>query len=142
MEVRGHVELRTTFTDADASRIVNIRYLVVNAPSTYNILLCRPILNKIGVVASTKHMKMKLPSLERIVITIKSDQKTTKKFYANSLKTRRGVCTVISQPQRGEGVARVEITREGRPEPAGRLRGRNSNSAGPRAMSHKTRSSR
>ena len=33
------VELRTTFTDDTISRTANIRYLVVNAPSAYNILL-------------------------------------------------------------------------------------------------------
>jgi len=38
IEVHGHIELSTTFTDGVASRIENIRYLVVNAPSAYNIL--------------------------------------------------------------------------------------------------------
>jgi len=118
VEVRGHVELRTTFTNDATSRTVNIRYLVVNAPSTYNILLGRPALNKIGAVASTRHMKMKLPSLEGTIITIMPDQKAAKKCYENSLKTKRGVCTVISQSRRGEGVARAEMARERRPEPA------------------------
>ena len=58
--MRGHVELRTFFTDGAASLTVNIRYLVVNAPSAYNILLGRPSLNRIGAVASARHMKMKL----------------------------------------------------------------------------------
>jgi len=47
IKVRGHIELRTTFTDGTASRTANIRYLIVNAPSTYNILLERPALNRI-----------------------------------------------------------------------------------------------
>jgi len=38
VEVCGHIELRTTFIDGTTSRTVNIRYLVVNAPSAYNIL--------------------------------------------------------------------------------------------------------
>ena len=33
VEVRGHIKLRTTFTDGTASRTFNIRYLVVNAAS-------------------------------------------------------------------------------------------------------------
>jgi len=73
VEVRGHVGLRMTFTDDTSSRTINFRYLVVNTPSAYNILLGRPALNKLGVVASTRHMKMKLSSLERGVITIKSN---------------------------------------------------------------------
>jgi len=32
VEVRGHLELRTTFTDGITSRTENIRYIVVNAP--------------------------------------------------------------------------------------------------------------
>ena len=63
MEVRGHLELRTTFTDGAASRTENIRYLVVNAPSAYNILLGRPTLNRLRAVASMRHMKNKLPDL-------------------------------------------------------------------------------
>ncbi len=45
VEVRGYIELRTTFTDGSASRTEKIRYLVVNALSAYNILLGRPTLN-------------------------------------------------------------------------------------------------
>ena len=46
MEVRGYSELRTTFTDGSASRTENIRYLVVNSQSAYNILLGRSALNR------------------------------------------------------------------------------------------------
>ena len=51
VEVRGHIELRTTFTDGAASHTANIRYLIANAPSAYNILLGRPALSIIGAVA-------------------------------------------------------------------------------------------
>ena len=98
VEVKGHVELRTTFTDDTTSRTVNIRYLVVNGLSTYNILLSRLALNRIRAVASTRHMKMKLPSLEGAIITIKYDQKTTNNCYENSLKAKKGVCSITSQP--------------------------------------------
>jgi len=118
VEVRGHIELRTTFTDGTTCRTENIRYLVVNAPSAYNILLGRPALNRIGAIASTRHMKMKLPFLDGMVITIKSDQKEAKKCYENNLKTKRGVFAVTTQPPREEGVTCAEITHERRPEPA------------------------
>jgi len=75
VEVRGYIELRTTFTDGLVSRTEKIRYLVVNTPSAYNILLGRPTLNRTGVVPSTRHMKVKLPSMEGMIITIRSDQK-------------------------------------------------------------------
>jgi len=98
VEVRGYLELRTTFTDGAASRTESIRYLVVNANSAYNILLGRPALNRLRAVSSTCHMKMKLPDLSGKVIVIKSDQEEARKCYENSVKTKRGVVMVIEQP--------------------------------------------
>ena len=74
VEVRGYLELRTTFTDGTTSRTKSIRYLVINSNSAYNILLGRPALNRLRAVASTRHMKMKLLDLSGRVIVIKSDQ--------------------------------------------------------------------
>jgi len=109
VEVRGYIELRTTFTDGLASRTEKIRYLVVNAPSAYNILLGRPTLNRTGAVPSTKHMKVKLPSMEGLIITICSDQKKAKKCYENNLKNKRSMCHVTTTPPHG-----VEPERENR----------------------------
>jgi len=83
------------------SRTEKIKYLVVNAPSAYNILLGRLTLNRIGVVPSTRHMKVKLPSMEGVVITIKSDQKEAKKCYENSLKNKRSVSYITTTPPPG-----------------------------------------
>ena len=101
VEVRGYMELRTTFTDEVASRTEKIKYLVVNAPSAYNILLGRQTLNRIGAVPSTGHMKVKLPSMEGVVITIRSDQKDAKKCYENSLKNKRSVSYITTTPPPG-----------------------------------------
>jgi len=119
MEVRGHLKLRTTFTDGTASRTENISYLVVNAPSAYNILLGRPTLNRLGAVSSTRHIKMKLSDLGGKVITIKSYQKEAKRCYENGLKTKRGVFMVTTRaPHAGEvarpAIIHTEIAREGR----------------------------
>ena len=46
-------------------------------------------------------MKVKLPSMEGVVITIKSDQKETKKCYENSLKNKRSVSYVTTTPPPG-----------------------------------------
>jgi len=43
-------------------------------------------------------MKMKLPDLSGKVILIKSDQEEARKYYENSLKTKRSVVMVIEQP--------------------------------------------
>jgi len=42
------VEARTTFGDDSEIKIISIRYMVVNTPSSYNILLGRPTINKLG----------------------------------------------------------------------------------------------
>jgi len=109
VEVHGYIELGSTLTDNLSSRTTNIRYLVVDAHSAYNILLGRPTLNKLGAVPSTKQMKVKLPSLEGTVITIASDQGEAKKCYENNLKTKGGIFSVTSRPPREDGVTREEI---------------------------------
>jgi len=101
VEVRGYIELRTTFTNEAASRTEKIKYLVVNAPSAYNVLLGRPTLNRIGAVPSTRHMKVKLPSMEGVLITIRSDQKEAKKCYENSLKNKRSLSYITTTPPPG-----------------------------------------
>ena len=110
VRVRGHLELRTTFTDDVASRTANVKYLVVDAPSAYNIVLGRPALNRVGAIASTGHIKMKLPSLGGAVITIKSDQKEVKRCYGNNLKMKGAVSAVTTRPPRGKALTRAEIT--------------------------------
>jgi len=134
VEVMGHVELRTIFSDGTSSRTINSKYLVVNVVSAYNMLLGRPSLNRLGVVASTRHMNMKLPSLEGGVIVIKSDQKAARKCYENSLKSIRGYVRSPSKhmdlirppernpPAKGDLILLVRFRRK-------RLKGRSSSSA-------------
>ena len=50
---------------------------------------------------STRHMKVKLPSMEGVVITIRSDQKEAKKCYESSLRNKRSVCHVSTTPPPG-----------------------------------------
>ncbi|XP_068500838.1 uncharacterized protein [Phaseolus vulgaris] len=115
VEVRGYPELRTTFSNGAASRTENIRYLVVNANSTYNILLGRPVLNRLNAVASTRHMKMKLPDLSGKVIVIKSNQEEARKCYENSLKTKRGVFMVFERPPSADTEMEVEPLNDATP---------------------------
>ena len=112
VEVRGYLELRTTFTYGEASRTESIRYLVINAISGYNILLGRPALNRLNAVSSTRHMKMKLPDLSGTVIVIKSDQEEARKCYKNSLKTRKSVFMVFERPPSVD-VTMIEATPSG-----------------------------
>ena len=56
-------------------RSFTIRYLIVEANTSYFALIDRKTLNELGAVVSTPHLKMKFPTLTRKVVTIKVDQK-------------------------------------------------------------------
>jgi len=105
--VRGYIELRTTFSDDTSTQTINVRYIVVNASSAYNLLLERPSLNRFGAVSSMRHMKMKLPSFDGGVITIKYDQKTARKCYESSLKSKRGTYSITVQVGELEEIMQV-----------------------------------
>jgi len=74
--VCGYLEARTTFGERDEAKIIRIRYMVVNTHSSYNILLGRPTINKLGAVVSLVHMRMKYPTDRGTVGTVKVDQRT------------------------------------------------------------------
>ena len=54
-------------------------------------------------------MKVKLPSMKGLIITICSDQKEAKKCYENSLKNKRSVCHVTTTPPPGTEPARETL---------------------------------
>ena len=101
VEVRGYVNLRTTFSDEHAARTIIIKYIVVNAPSSYNMLLGRPSLNMLGAVVSTTHLKMKFLA-EGKVVTMKVDQEVARKCYERSLRSRRDTYNVSQLPARAD----------------------------------------
>jgi len=89
IEIRGYVELRMAFANENATRTIAIRYIFVFISSAYNLLLGRASLNRLRVVALTTHMRMRLPSDEEGVITIKVYQKAGRKCYESSVKNQR-----------------------------------------------------
>nr|KYP33936.1 Transposon Ty3-I Gag-Pol polyprotein [Cajanus cajan] len=74
-------------------KTVVARYLVVNAQSSYSILIGRPTLNKLGAIVSTSHLKVKYPLLSGAVGTLKVDQEVARKCYGDSLKAQRKLYT-------------------------------------------------
>jgi len=108
-----------TFSDEEVVRTIVIKYVVVNTLSAYNLLLGRPSLNRLGAVASIKHMKMKLLSLEERAITIRSNQKDARKCYESSLKNIRSYNVVaISHDGKVVEVLETELIHRPWPEPA------------------------
>ncbi|XP_020209186.1 uncharacterized protein LOC109794123 [Cajanus cajan] len=86
---KGCIELYTRFGyDQEVSKIIRIRYIVVNANTSYNILLGRPSINTLGAIVSTPHLAMKFPGESQKIITIHADQKVARECYMESLKVR------------------------------------------------------
>ena len=62
----GSVQLVLTLGDPPCQATTTIKFLIVDAPSTYNMLLGRPSLNAIRAVASAYHMVVKFPTENRV----------------------------------------------------------------------------
>jgi len=86
VHVRGYIALKTIFGEGKQANVIKIRYLVVNAPNSYNIVIRRPSFNQLGALVSTKFLVMKYPLDDDGVGTIKGDQKIAREYYLASLK--------------------------------------------------------
>ena len=73
VETRGYVHLMTTFGQGQKCTI--IRYLPVDADTSYFALINSKTLNELGAIVSMLHLKTKFPTLTEEIITMKSDQK-------------------------------------------------------------------
>ncbi|KAL0351199.1 UNVERIFIED_CONTAM: Transposon Ty3-G Gag-Pol polyprotein [Sesamum radiatum] len=62
-----------------------IKFLVVDSPSAYNMILGRPSLNMFRAVASTYHLKIKFPTPDGVGEEI-GDRRQARECYANTLK--------------------------------------------------------
>ena len=58
----GSVQLVLTLGDSPCQATTTVRFIIVDAPSAYNMLLGRPSLNAIGAVPSAYHMVIKFPT--------------------------------------------------------------------------------
>ena len=62
-----------------------IKFLIVDAPSAYNMLLGRPSLNAIRAIPSAYHMVSKFPT-ENGVGMVRGDQRVARECYLKSMK--------------------------------------------------------
>ena len=83
---KGYINLYTTFGEGKSTRTIKIRYLVIDANTSYNILLGRPSINRLMAIVSTPHLAMKFPSRSGDILTVHVDQKEARECYAESLR--------------------------------------------------------
>jgi len=82
VSTRGYIDLHTVFREGTQTKTI----LIVNAPTSYNILLGHPSPNTLGAVVSTPHLAMKFPSPSGDILTIHCDQHLAHECYMASLR--------------------------------------------------------
>jgi len=82
----GYIDLHTVFRDGTQTKTIPICFLIVNAPTSYNILLGRPSLNTLGAIVSTPHLAMKFPAPSGDILTIHCNQRLARECYMASLR--------------------------------------------------------
>ena len=107
MSVLGPHQL--TLGEPPCQATTTARFLIVDAPSAYNMLLGRPSLNAIKVVPSTYHMILKFPTIHGVG-TVRGDQRVARECYTASMKQK-----VVDNVNVGELDMRDEVLT--RPEP-------------------------
>ncbi|XP_068486851.1 uncharacterized protein [Phaseolus vulgaris] len=83
---KGYIDLYTTFGEGKSTRTIKIRYLVIDANTSYNILFSRPSINRLMAIVSTPHLAMKFPSRSGDILTVHVDQKEARECYAEILR--------------------------------------------------------
>jgi len=75
VDTKGYIDLATTFGIGNATKRIKIMYLIVDACTSYNVLLGRSSLNKLGAIVSTPHLAMKFPTEKCEITTIYVNQR-------------------------------------------------------------------
>ncbi|XP_073061799.1 uncharacterized protein [Primulina eburnea] len=103
----GEISLPLTLGTGNLRKTVMTAFTVVDAPSSYNVILGRPAMNEMKAVASTYHQTIKFP-VRGQVEEVKGDQPSSRRCYGetvwiNQKKSRR----------EGKGKNRQEETQGG-----------------------------
>ena len=81
----GSIQLVLTLGDPPCQATTTARFLVVDAPSAYNMLLGRPFLNAIKAILSAYHMMIKFPTVNGVGM-VRGDQQVARECYSASMK--------------------------------------------------------
>ncbi|RDX97869.1 hypothetical protein CR513_19309, partial [Mucuna pruriens] len=83
--IKGIVELETIFGERSGVITISILYTMVDAEASYNIIMGRPTLNRLGVIVSTYHLYMKFP-VSWEVGSVWADSRVARRCYEDSLR--------------------------------------------------------
>ena len=83
----GSIQLVLTLGDPPCQATTTTRFLVVDAPFAYNMLLGRPSLNVIKAINSSYHMMIKFPTTSGVGM-VRGDQRVARECYSASMKQK------------------------------------------------------
>ena len=83
----GLIQLVLTLGDPPCQATLAMRFLIVDAPSAYNLLLGKPSLNAIRVVPSAYHMIIKFLTANGVGM-VRGDQRVARECYSGSMKQK------------------------------------------------------
>ena len=83
----GSIQLVLTLGDPPCQAMTTVRFLVVDAPYAYNMLLGRPSLDAIKAIPSTYHMMIKFPTISEVGM-VRGDQRLARECYSASIKQK------------------------------------------------------
>ena len=81
----GSIQLVLTLGDPPCQATTTARFLVVDSPSAYNMLLGRPSLNAIKAIPSAYNMMIKFPTVSGVGM-VRGDQRVVRECYSASMK--------------------------------------------------------
>ncbi|XP_075524561.1 uncharacterized protein LOC142556963 [Primulina tabacum] len=82
---KGEITLPLTLGSGDFRKTVMTVFTIVDAPSSYNVILGRPAMNEMRAVASTYQQKIKFP-IRGQVGEVKGDQPSSRKCYGETIR--------------------------------------------------------
>ncbi|XP_073121062.1 uncharacterized protein [Henckelia pumila] len=85
VQPQGEMLLPITLGSGDEKRTIMTRFTLVEAPSSYNVILGRPAMNSFKAVASAYHQKIKFPVGDKVG-EVRGDQPSSRKCYAETVK--------------------------------------------------------
>ena len=65
---------------------LDVDFIVVDAPATYNAILGRTTINHHQIVASTAHQVMKFPSLSGEIGVVRGNQQMARRCYVETMR--------------------------------------------------------
>ncbi|XP_061342659.1 uncharacterized protein LOC133297147 [Gastrolobium bilobum] len=87
---KGYINLKLILGTKDSFRAGRVHFVVVDAISSYNVILGRPTIHEWDMLVSTKHEELNIVGSKNKVVTIKGDQREARECCYETLRIGQG----------------------------------------------------